>query len=150
VSDDGDEADDLWSQPPPEPPLEERPRRNPPRDWAAPPPWASGGPAASAAGMAAAAGSRSHRDPPDVLGSPPEAQGLAGSAADRLARGEGLDEDWAARPSRPPRHPDLAGWVSRGARQAGVPKSPVAFPPPAKAGRRPTVSSTRDRSRDRD
>ena len=160
VSDDGEEADDLWSQPPPEPPLEERPRRNPPRDWAAPPPWASGASAASAAGMAAAAGSRSHRDQPDVLGAPPEAQGLAGSAADRLARGEGLDEDWAARPSTPtrppadspasPADPDLAGLVSRAARQAEVSESHVDVRPPAKAGRRPTVSSTRDRSRDRD
>lgn len=62
------------------------PRRNPPRDWAAPPPWAG---AAGAGGAAAAAG-RAGEDGPPFLShprdaTPPEARGLAGSAADRMA-----------------------------------------------------------------
>jgi LysM repeat protein len=66
------------------------PRRNPPRDWAAPPPWASGavvpgrssdagGDGDGPGGAAANSGSRPV---------PSEGRGLAGSAADRLARGE--------------------------------------------------------------
>jgi LysM repeat protein len=159
-----DAPDDLWSQPQPEPPIEERPRRNPPRDWAAPPPWASGSggaTAASAAGMAAAAGGRPRDESPSFIGSTDEGQGLVGSAADRLARGEELDEEWAPRPptrGRPvatdspasPADPDLAGLVSQAAHQAEVAESHVDVRPPAKAGRRPTVSSTRDRSRERE
>ena len=78
------------------------PRRNPPRDWAAPPPWQpngayGGGPvptggdagaaAAGAAGFAAA--SAAARD----AAGPPEARGLAGSAADRLAVGRSPVDD---------------------------------------------------------
>jgi LysM repeat protein len=166
ATDGDDEADDLWSQPPNEPPIEERPRRNPPRDWAAPPPWASGSggasaaSAASAAGLAAASSSKSRDDASSSSGLPEEAQGLAGSAADRLARGEELDEEWAPRPPAPrptaaespasPADPDLAGLVSKAARQAEASESHVDVRPPAKAGRRPTVSSTRDKSRERD
>ena len=54
-------------------------RRNPPRDWAAPPPWLA----------SAESGARGESDPPPFLshrGSEP-GQGLAGSAADRLAGG---------------------------------------------------------------
>src|SRR5688572_9335969 len=43
-----DADDDPWAPRRDERPIEERPRRNPPRDWAAPPPWAAG--AAGAAG----------------------------------------------------------------------------------------------------
>ena len=154
-------AEDLWSQPAPEPPIEERPRRNPPRDWAAPPPWASGASAASAAGLGAAPVGRSSDGSASQHDAPPEGQGLAGSAADRLARGEDLDAEWAAlpptrpRPTAPdspaaPADPDLAGLVSGAARQAAVSESHVDVRPPAKAGRRPTVSSTRDRGRERD
>jgi hypothetical protein len=40
-ADEGDREDNLWSTAN-DVPIEERPRRNPPRDWAAPPPWAAG------------------------------------------------------------------------------------------------------------
>ncbi|HET8785326.1 MAG TPA: LysM domain-containing protein [Candidatus Limnocylindrales bacterium] len=154
VADDDDE--DPWAQPRPEPPIEERPRRNPPRDWAAPPPWASGGAAAAAAG-AAAVGRESVSYPPPAE----EGQGLAGSAADRLARGEDIEADWVARPPERPRptpadiaaspaDPDLAGLVGRASREAEIAESHVDVRPPAKAGRRPTVSSTRDKSRERE
>ena len=93
---------------------------------------------------------------------PEEGQGLAGSAADRLARGEDLDAAWTARPpDRPvwtpsetpssPADPDLAGLVGNAARQAEASESHVEVrPPPTRAGRRPTVSSTRDRNRERE
>jgi len=134
-------------------------RRNPPRDWAAPPPWASTG-AGAAAGAAASAGPP-RNETPSYLSSSEEGQGLAGSAADRLARGEDLDAEWAPRPpTRPqpssvdassPADPDLAGLVSKAARDAEASESHVEVrPPPTKAGRRPTVSSTRDKNRDRD
>jgi LysM repeat protein len=162
-----EEEDDLWSQPRPEPPIEERPRRNPPRDWAAPPPWASGSggaSAASAAGVAAGSLDRSRDAGPSFVASPDEGQGLAGSAADRLARGEDLEEEWAPRPATRPRpaapesaastsspaDPDLAALVAGAAHEAAVSESHVDVRPPARAGRRPTVSSTRDRGRDRD
>jgi len=160
ADDDPDDDDDPWSQPPQEPPIEERPRRNPPRDWAAPPPWASSG-AGMAAGAAASA--NGPRDQALSYSKPPEeGQGLAGSAADRLARGEDLDVEWSARPpagSRPtpddtpssPADPDLAGLVGRAAYQAEASESHAEVrPPPTKAGRRPTVSSTRDKNRERE
>jgi LysM repeat protein len=154
-----DDDEDPWSQPPQDVPIEERPRRNPPRDWAAPPPWASTG-AGAAAGAAASAGPP-RNETPSYLSSSEEGQGLAGSAADRLARGEDLDAEWAPRPpTRPqpssvdassPADPDLAGLVSKAARDAEASESHVEVrPPPTKAGRRPTVSSTRDKNRDRD
>jgi LysM repeat protein len=158
-----DEDDDPWAQPRPEPPLEERPRRNPPRDWAAPPPWASSGSAAAAGGAAgAAAAAGGHAATSSYLGSAAEeGQGLAGSAADRLARGEDIETDWSARPparSHPaptesaaaPADPELAGLVGRAAREAEAAESHVDVRPPAKAGRRPTVSSTRDKNRERE
>jgi LysM repeat protein len=152
-----DDDEDPWSQPPQDVPIEERPRRNPPRDWAAPPPWASTGAAAGAA----ASGGPPRNETPSYLSSSEEGQGLAGSAADRLARGEDLDAEWAPRPpTRPqpssvdassPADPDLAGLVSKAARDAEASESHVEVrPPPTKAGRRPTVSSTRDKNRDRD
>ena len=54
-------------------------RRNRPRDWAAPPPWLA----------SAEAGSRGESDPPPFLShrATEPGQGLAGSAADRLAGG---------------------------------------------------------------
>jgi LysM repeat protein len=87
-------------------PLEARPRRNPPRDWAAPPPWATGAGSAGvvgAAGVAGASGSAASRPPgsePDRAGDAPgflaprsaEGQGLAGSSADRLASGESIED----------------------------------------------------------
>ena len=69
-------------------------QRNPPRDWSAPPPWLASSEAARSGAP----------DTPPFLGRTPEpGQGLAGSAADRLAGGP-------AEPS-----PDDEGdWVSSG------------------------------------
>ena len=78
-------VDDIDDDEPPHPVTDDPPvHRNPPRDWAAPPPWATGGAgpgrtSATGAGAVAAA---------DLLASRAvEGQGLAGSAADRLAGG---------------------------------------------------------------
>ncbi len=149
---DDDDPEDLWSQPPDGSPLEERPRRNPPRDWAAPPPWAASG-----------AGRREGRQDPVVGGAdaPEEARGLAGSAADRLARGGKVEEEWGRRSmARPlttaadspaaPADPDLAGLVSSAARRAAADESHGEVRPPTRPARRPTVSSTRDRGKDQD
>ena len=166
-TDDVDE--EPWSAPP-DIPIEERPRRNPPRDWAAPPPWA-GSAAAGAAGAAAAGsfGGRGDAPDPDV---PEEGRGLAGSAADRLAKGEDPDHAWLDRPGgqrlpsgfvggehdvpdspAAPPDPELAGLVGRSAigRGRGPARvEPEEVVPPSRPVRRPTVSSTRDRSRDRE
>ena len=178
-----DAEDDPWERRRDERPIEERPRRNPPRDWAAPPPWAAGaggagltgaawggaagaagaagagaGGAAAGAGGAAASGGSSGA--PDFLGSREiEGRGLAGSAADRLARSvEGpvdpdLDDEPAGgrlldHPSAPA-DPELAGLVGRSGR-AGSLGSRDGLPPVARSGRVPTVSSTRDRDRERE
>src|SRR5690349_10664841 len=93
--DGGDDAVDAW--PTPETPIEERPRRNPPRDWAAPPPWAAGAGAAGAGGLAARSGRGGGSPDADV---PEEGRGLAGSAADRLASGEDRDHAWLERVGR--------------------------------------------------
>jgi LysM repeat protein len=150
-----DVGDDLWSQASDEPPLEERPRRNPPRDWAAPPPWASGpGGASRREGQRPEEGA----DRPPV---PEEGKGLAGSAADRLARGGAVSDEWGQRsaPRRPsppedspavPADPDLAGLVGRAARRAEEDEAHAGVRPPTRPARRPTVSSTRDSGRTRD
>ena len=65
---DGTEADEFGA------------RRNPPRDWAAPPPWLASAEAGGAGGDADAPPFLSHR-------ATEPGQGLAGSAADRLAGG---------------------------------------------------------------
>jgi LysM repeat protein len=110
---------DEWASPPPstdddQAPLPPEPRRNPPRDWAAPPPWATG--AAGGAG-AVSSGRPAADDPagtPDFLTKrSTEGQGLAGSAADRLARGDTL----GASRSTPP-DPELAGLVASGTASA--------------------------------
>ena len=75
-------------------------RRNPPRDWAAPPPWATGpgmSSGAGAAGAAAAARAAGAGTPPPQFLAEPEARGLAGSTADRVAGGESFVD--------PPRQP---------------------------------------------
>jgi len=163
------EDEDDWERRRDERPIEERPRRNPPRDWAAPPPWAPGaGGLAGGAGAAGAAAAGAAGDPrtgpapgaPDFLASrQAEGRGLAGSAADRLARGvDGItdldDED-------PPRgrssldhlsagaDPELAGLVG-GVGGGGARGGREAPPPAARSGRQPTVSSTRDRDRERE
>jgi LysM repeat protein len=150
--------EDVWGAPR-EAPIEDRPRRNPPRNWAAPPPWAGG---AMAAGASAAGGFGKGEAQDEV---PEEGRGLAGSGADRLARGEDPDHAWLgtssgpglsdpespASPAAPP-DPELAGLVGRRAsgrpRSEGVDEAIVV--PPSRPIRRPTVSSTRDRSRERD
>ena len=159
AADDRDDADDLWSQARDEPPLEERPRRNPPRDWAAPPPWAGSG-----GGASRREGQREGQHPDDAAGRTPvpeEGKGLAGSAADRLARGGAVGEEWGnrAEPRRPsppqespavPADPDLAGLVGRAARRAEEDEAHAGVRPPTRPAARPTVSSTRDRGRERD
>ncbi|HEV8280608.1 MAG TPA: LysM domain-containing protein, partial [Candidatus Limnocylindrales bacterium] len=166
-SGDGDGADDVWG--PRDLPPEERPRRNPPRSWAAPPPWAAGAGAAGAGavgpGASGAAGGLHGGDPaPDAV--PEEGRGLAGSAADRLASGDDPGHAWIGQPPARPRSagadapigpsappdPELAGLVGRRAseRGRGDDLDDAADEPRARSTRRPTVSSTRDRSRDRD
>lgn len=101
-------------------------RRNPPRDWAAPPPWLASAEARRATGEDA--------EPPGFLGhrSSDPAQGLAGSAADRLAGGPppaqrpGATED-AFAPAAP-RAPEPPGeWEDE----------PEAETPPRRPTRRP-------------
>jgi LysM repeat protein len=152
-----DEHEDLWGRPPPEPPIEERPRRNPPRDWAAPPPWAAG----AGAGAAAASRPATGDDTAAASARPvPESQGLAGSAADRLAQGAEVGDAWR-RPSSAPRaapsegpavpaDPELAGLVSAAAAGRTQPPPDAVVPPTRPPGRRPTVSSTRDTTRERE
>jgi LysM domain len=95
---DDDRGDDLDGDPED---VEREPdavRRNPPRDWAAPPPWLASSERGARPGDEA--------EPPPFLGRRAEpGQGLAGSAADRLAGGpppsrhpgdDDGDEPWAA------------------------------------------------------
>jgi LysM repeat protein len=74
---------------------EDEPRRNPPRDWSAPPPWLASSEAARGAHNAA---------PPDFLArrAAEPGQGLAGSAADRLAGGSPVPPSSAAAAWREP------------------------------------------------
>ncbi len=166
-------------------PVESRPRRNPPRDWAAPPPWATGT-GGGATVSARSSGAPRPVDPipdpapsteaPSFLAPPPrstEGQGLAGSAADRLANGELIADvmpatgpPGAARPADLPSSapdPDLAGLVGGaaavGAASAGArPATPMTdeqraaagYPPSTRSGRRPAVSSTRSAGRSQD
>lgn len=128
-------------------------RRNPPRDWAAPPPWATG-----AAGAAAARSAASGEAPDFLAGRSSEGQGLAGSAADRLAGGAPPDETRppaAVVPSSAPAapaDPELAGLVAGGqtwsASGSGSTVEPPTLPPPRPV-KRQAVSSTRDRNVDR-
>ena len=123
-------AMDAWARRRDDAPIEERPRRNPPRDWAAPPPWAAGrsrpGPRRGARrAPAAGRGGAASRRPSAVRrpGLAGEGTGLAGSAADRLAGGSAgaADPDHRRRaavgrrdsPSAPA-DPELAGLVGGG------------------------------------
>lgn len=97
------EAAAEWDPNRPEPP-DGLAQRNPPRDWAAPPPWLASDEAKRRAHLDA--------DPPSFLGRRAEpGQGLAGSAADRMAGGSparerepererevDLDEEWTSAP----------------------------------------------------
>jgi LysM repeat protein len=157
---DDDDGGDLWGRPPDEPPLEERPTRNPPRDWAAPPPWASGAGAGAAAAVRDVPG-----DPPPSRPPAPPSQGLAGSAADRLAQGDEIADVWR-RPSSAPRSsmpdspaapadPELAGLVGGAAAGAAAGSAAAARAssnpvPPSRPVKRPTVSSTRSKTREPD
>jgi len=141
------DVDDVDEAPSPSRPSEDPPiRRNPPRDWAAPPPWATGvgnsGRTAGSSGAtdAAAAGLLASRSV--------EGQGLAGSAADRLAGGPGPDVPsaaWsasAAGAASSAADEDLAGLV-QGRPVGSPPPRSDGYPPPTRTGRRPAVSSTR-------
>ncbi len=103
-------------------PLPEQPRRNPPRDWAAPPPWsaqddldepyqAAAGPSTPQLDQGSAAGAAGWGGP---------AQGLAGSAAYRLA-GPDPDEPLPARPTE--RDPDPVGGGRSGLDVPGEPNA---------------------------
>ncbi len=151
----------LWSGSPgdPDPTI----HRNPPRDWAAPPPWAPG---SGGAGQGSGGRPRSGGDAAaELLAHRGPAAGLAGSAADQLAGGTPPSSGSSARVTdRPQRAPvdrssppsdELAGLVAPvGA--TPPPRTPLSRPPTgahrttAAAGRRPTVSSTRERSHDED
>jgi hypothetical protein len=142
-----------------EPPV----RRNPRRDWAAPPPWASGGAAASAAGASGttsgrAAASNGGAAAPDFLATRGEGQGLAGSAADRLATGGTAVEPKSSGPD--PDLADLVGGPAVAALRGTTPDQQLdakrvserdeemaayarSVTEPAKPGKRPSVSSTR-------
>ncbi len=128
-------------------------RRNPPRDWAAPPPWAG----AAAAG-AAANRSGAKDGPPELLASrSSEGQGLAGSAADRLAGGEEVGDVRAPAPKAPsnapsaPADPELAGLVGGSAQawSSSANVEPAEYLPPARPVKRQPVSSTRSHPVDR-
>jgi LysM repeat protein len=154
-----DEPADAWAGPAAEvPPIESTPRRNPPRDWAAPPPWATGS-GSGASGASAADGDTGTSAAFVVRRS--AGQGLAGSAADRLAAGEqvaftpSIDPaagSTGARSSAPRSaapDPELAGLVGAAAvtGELGPQAAPAATPrraagTPRRAGR--------DHRRDRD
>ncbi len=154
---------------PPRDPADPPVRRNPPRDWAAPPPWAVG--AAGAAGAAGASGAgaagvRAGSPEPSasefLSGRSVEGQGLAGSAADRLAGAPPPSADAdpgsagyaaaaagavgaAAAIGDAAPHEDLAG-LAQG--RPATPQTPArtaadGYPPSTMTGKRPTVSSTR-------
>ncbi len=146
VGDGGMTAPDLE---PPDDPDGPPARRNPPRDWAAPPPWAAG-----VAGVTGAAAGRAGGDAPDFLASRGgEGQGLAGSAADRLATGAPIDDPRPVPRAVPsnapasPADPELAGLVGGAAAVDRYASEPVV--PPTRPAKRPAVSSTRDKPVDR-
>jgi LysM repeat protein len=123
--------------PPPDLPVQ----RNPPRDWAAPPPWAT-----RSSAPPAAAGADAGTDL--LAGKAVEGQGLAGSAADRLAGGEiPAAAAWSASSAgaaSSAADEDLAGLVQP--KPGGVPPTRPpsdGYPPSTGAGRRPPVSSAR-------
>ena len=148
------DPDDVRDTEPPRRPPDDIPvKRNPPRDWAAPPPWASG---AGAAGRPPGPPGGAAGTDPAATGFPTarstEGQGLAGSAADRLAGGPVPPSDpaaaaWsasAAGSASADADEDLAGLVNRPTSQSGSADDiGSGYPPPTRTGRRPAVSSTR-------
>ena len=137
------------------------PRRNPPRDWAAPPPWASSGAGMAAGAAASANGPCDHSAGPTAH---PRRKGRDWPAAPQIDSPGARTSTWsgprvrrrvhARRLTTHRRHrrdPDLAGLVGHAAYQAEASESHAEVrPPPTKAGRRPTVSSTRDKNRERE
>lgn len=168
-------ADDPYEDtpPPPRDPADPPVRRNPPRDWAAPPPWAAGaagaaglagasGAAGSAAGAGASrAGGTGEPTGSEFLAGPTvEGQGLAGSAADRLAGappppatgGSSIDDAAvvaagaaALGATEADPHDELAGLAQGRPTSAQTPPRTGAegYPQATMTGRRPSVSSTR-------
>ncbi len=123
-------------------------RRNPPRDWAAPPPWASG---SASAGRTPSSGAAADAAAADLLASRSiEGQGLAGSAADRLAGGPGPEvaaAAWsasAAGAAASSADDELAGLVQR--RPASYPPRTGGYPAPTSSAKRPpnTIRPTGD------
>jgi LysM domain len=112
---DDDDADDEESTDTPRDD-EGEPRRNPPRDWSAPPPWLASSEAARGGHNA---------PPPDFLArrASEPGQGLAGSAADRLAGGSPIPPSTAAAAWREP-EPDVEEIDHRG---APPPRRPRAY-----------------------
>ena len=139
--------DEDIDEPPRRPPAEPPPQRNPPRDWAAPPPWATG--AASTGRAAGSSGAAGDAAAADLLASRAvEGQGLAGSAADRLAGGPGpasAASAWSASAAGAPSSaPDDELAALAQSRPSGTPPPRSdGYPPPTRTGRRPAVSSTR-------
>jgi len=141
-----DEVDDLRTEEPMDRPSEDPPvRRNPPRDWAAPPPWATG---AGATGRTAGSPGAADAAADLLANRSVEGQGLAGSAADRLAGGPEPASSaaaWSASAAGAPStsaDADLAGLVQGRPSSAGPPRSD-GYPPSTRTGKRPAVSSTR-------
>ena len=140
-------ADEIDRDEPPPHPSDEPPvRRNPPRDWAAPPPWASG---SGTSGRTPSSGAAADAAAADLLaGRSTEGQGLAGSAADRLAGGPGPEiaaAAWSASgggAAATTPDAELAGLVQGRPTTSSSPRSD-SYPPPTRTGKRPAVSSTR-------
>ena len=117
LADDPEAGDDDDRAGPLRPYDDEGPRRNPPRDWSAPPPWLASSEATRGAGHNA--------PPPDFLArrAAEPGQGLAGSAADRLAGGSPGPTSSTAAVWREP-EPDVEEDDDRG---APPPRRPRAY-----------------------
>ena len=126
-----DGMDDIADDEPPRPLADDPPvHRNPPRDWAAPPPWATGG---AGPGRTTPSGAE---DAAALLAvRAVEGQGLAGSAADRLAGGPepAVAAAWSASgagAAASSADDDLAGLVQ--GRPAASPPRSDGYPPPSR------------------
>jgi hypothetical protein len=152
---DFDDLDDSYPAPSALPTGDDPPiRRNPPRDWAAPPPWAMGATGPGGTGQTARPAGSSPGAPGDPAGARsgvpaplPEGQGLAGSPADRLAMGAVAPAAaWSASAAgtvATPPDDELAGLVQGRSDPSPPRHTSDAYPPSTRAGRRPSVSSTR-------
>jgi LysM repeat protein len=131
-----DAVDDIVDDGLPRPGPDDPPvHRNPPRDWAAPPPWATG---SAGAGRTTAPGAGDAAAADLLAGRAVEGQGLAGSAADRLAGGPGPEAGmvaaaWSASgagAAASSADDDLAGLVQ--GRPAASPPRSDGYPPPSR------------------